>query len=172
MNPATQQLPASYFAALHHGLVFVSEHCIVREDAAALYYVRKATDMYDREELDSTVAHYDSLAGVDGQLHMFLDDENDLYIAHPIFPSLKGTDIKNLTDAAGYDLGEEIAKATEAGHWVDYLWLNPASGREGNKNAWVIRHDGVIFASGYYTPDPGVEPPDWLDADPREYTVT
>ena len=174
LNPATQQQePALYFALLHDGLVFVSAHSNVREDAAAAAqdYVRKATDMYDQEGLDATVAYYDSLASVDGQFYLFMVDESDLYIAHPIFPSLKGTDVKNVTDAAGYDLGKEIAKATVAGHWVDYLWLNPASGREENKSAWVIRHDGVIFASGYYTPDPDVEPPAWLGADPRDYTV-
>ena len=174
LNPITkQQEPAMYFAVLHDGLVFVSAHSIVREDAAAAVqdYVRKAIDMYDQQGLEATVSHYDGFESVDGEFYLFLIDENDLYIAHPIFPTLKGTDVKDVTDAAGYGLGEEIAKATGTGHWVDYLWLNPASGREEKKSTWVIRHDGIIFASGYYTPDPDAEPPAWLDADPREYTV-
>ena len=62
--------------------------------------------------------------------------------------------------------------ATEEGHWVDYLWPHPVTRVEEPKSAWVIRHDGLIFASGYYTPDPNVEPPAWKGVDPREYTVT
>ena len=81
--------------------------------------------------------------------------------------------MKEVTDTTGYELGKEIAEAAEAGHWVDYLWPHPVTGVAEPKAAYVVRHDdGLIFASGYYTPDPGTEPPAWKDADPREYTVT
>ena len=41
----------------------------------------------------------------------------------------------------------------EAGHWIHHLWPNPAAGGgEEPKHSWVIRHDGLIFASGYYGP--------------------
>ena len=175
LNPATnQQVPGLYLAVLHDGLIFLSAHSIVREDAAAATqdYVQKAISMYEREGLDATLAYYDSRESVDGQFYLLLIDENDIYLAHPIFPSLKGTDVKDVVGSDGQELGKEIAEATEAGHWVDYLWLNPETGFEELKSAWVIRHDGIIFASGYYTPDPNAEPPAWLDADPREYTVT
>ena len=174
-NPATQQQePGLYLAVLHDDLIFMSVHSTVHEDAAAATqdYVQKAISMYDREGLDATIAYYNSRESVDGQFYLFLVDENDLYIAHPIFPSLIGTDIKKVVGSDGQKLGEEIAEAVEAGHWVDYLWLNPETGLEEPKSSWVIRHDGLIFASGYYTPDPNAEPPAWLDADPREYTVT
>ena len=126
-------------------------------------YVEAAIVRYGREGLEATVAHYDSRESLEGQLYLFLIDENDLYLAHPIFPHLKGTDIKDVVGSDGQKLGEEIAQATEAGHWVDYLWPNPVTGVEEPKSAWVIRHDGIIFASGYYTPDP--------NAEPHEYTV-
>ena len=128
--------------------------------------------MYNREGLDATIAYYDSRESVDGQFYLFLIDENDLYLVHPIFPHLKGTDIKDVVGSDGQELGKEIAEATEAGHWVDYLWPNPETGLEEPKRAWVIRHDGLIFASGYYTSDPNAETPAWKGADPREYTVT
>ena len=174
-NPVTgQQEPALAFAILHDGLAFVSAHAIVREDLAdvTVDYVQRAIELYDREGLEATVAYYDSRASVDGQFYLFLIDENDIYLAHPIFPHLKGTDIKDVVGSDGQVLGEEIAEATEEGHWVDYLWPNPETGLEEPKSAWVIRHDGLIFASGYYTPDPNAEPPAWKDAEPREYTVT
>ena len=173
-NPVTgQQEPRLSLLVLHDGLIFVSGHFIVREDLADFtqYYVQKAIAFYDREGLAATIEYYDSRASVDGQFYLFFIGADDLYLAHPIFPHLKGTDIKDVVGSDGQELGKEIAEATEAGHWVDYLWPHPVTGVEEPKSAWVMRHDGLIFASGYYTPDPNVEPPAWKDADPREYTV-
>ena len=175
VNPVTQQQePSLFLFVLHDGLIFGSSHSIVREDLAGftLDYVQKAIAMYDREGREATIAYYDSRESVDGEFYLFLIDENDRYIAHPIFPHLKGTDVKDVVDTDGYELGEEIAKATEEGHWVDYLWPNPVINLKEPKSTWAIRHDGIIFASGYYTPDPNAEPPAWKGADPEEYTVT
>ena len=175
VNPVTQQQePSLFLLVLHDGLIFGSSHSIVLEDLAGftLDYVQKAIAMYDREGREATIAYYDSRESVDGEFYLFLIDENDRYIAHPIFPHLKGTDVKDVVDTDGYELGEEIAKATEEGHWVDYLWPNPVINLKEPKSTWAIRHDGIIFASGYYTPDPNAEPPAWKDADPHEYTVT
>ena len=174
-NPVTQQQePRLSLLVLYDGLIFASGHFIVREDLADFtqYYVQKAIDFYDREGLEATIEYYDSRESVDGQFYLFFIGADDLYLAHPIFPHLKGTDIKDVVGSDGQELGKEIAEATEAGHWVDYLWPHPVSGVEEPKSAWVMRHDGLIFASGYYTPDPNVEPPTWKDADPRVYTVT
>ena len=175
VNPVTQQQePSLFLFVLHDGLIFGSSHSIVREDLAGftLDYVQKAIAMYDREGREATIAYYDSRESVDGEFYLFLIDENDRYIAHPIFPHLKGTDVKDVVDTDGYELGEKIAKATEEGHWVDYLWPNPVINLKEPKSTWAIRHDGIIFASGYYTPDPNAEPPAWKGADPEEYTVT
>ena len=83
---------------------------------------------------------------------MFIIDENDLIVSHPVLPDLIGQDIKTIVGSDGYELGEEIARATEAGHWIDYLWPNPVTGKEEPKHSWVIRHNGLIFGSGYYGP--------------------
>ena len=175
LDPATgQEVPLLGFAILYDGLIFSATHSIAREDLAFFTqdYVGKAIAMYGREGREATTAYYDSRESVDEQFYLFLIDENDIYLAHPIFPHLKGSDIKDVVGSDGQELGKEIAEATEAGHWVDYLWPNPVTGREEPKSAWVVRHDGLIFASGYYTPDPNAEPPAWKGADPREYTVT
>ena len=175
VNPATgQEEPRLNLAVLHDGLIFVSGYFIVREDLADFtqHYVQKAIDFYDREGLAATIEYYDSRESVDGQFYLFFIDENDIYLAHPIFPHLKGTDVKDVVGSDGQELGKEIAEATETGHWVDYLWPNPVTALEEPKSAWVMRHDGLIFASGYYTPDPNAEPPAWKDAAPHEYTVT
>ena len=71
----------------------------------------------------------------------------------------------------GQELGMEIAQATEAGIWVEYLWPHPVSRKELQKVTWAVRHDGLIFASGYYAGGPESGDPPWQGADQREYTV-
>ena len=172
VNPATGQRGTTRFLVVRHDdLIFGSPRFIVREEYAK-DYVRRAIALYEREGLDATIAFYDSQASVDGEFYLFLIGADDIYLAHPILPHLKGTDIKDVTDSRGYALGVEIANATEDGHWVDYLWPNPVTRIEEPKSAWVVRRDGMIFASGYYTPDPNAATPAWRDADPTEYTVT
>ncbi len=175
VNPVTkQEEPRRIFFILHGGLVFVSSHSVLVEDVAqsTKEYVNRAIKYYDANGKDATVARYNSRASLDGQFYLFLIGADDNYLAHPIFPHLIGTDIKDVKDSAGYELGKEIAKATQAGHWVKYLWPHPVTRKELPKVAWVIRHDGLIFASGYYTGGSQTDVPPWQNvADPREYTV-
>ena len=116
-------------------------------------FVQAALDRYDSEGREATVAHYNSQASVEGEWYVFIINENDLFLSHAPTPALVGTDVKDIVGSDGYALGEEIARATEDGHWVHYLWPNPAAdGEEEPKHTWAIRHDGLIFASGYYGP--------------------
>ena len=174
LNPATGQQGRSVFLVIRHdGLIFGSGHFPTREEYAK-DYVQQAIALYEREGRAAAIAFYNSQDSIVGEFYLFLMGADDLYLAHPIFPHLIGSDVKDLPnlDLAGNPLGEEIAKATEAGIWVDYRWPNPVTRVEELKSAWVVRHDGLIFATGYYTPDPDAAPPAWKDADPREYTVT
>ncbi len=173
-NPVTgQREPKRSYFVTHEGIVFGSGHFSVRAGLAEIIreYVSNAIGHYRTEGLDATIDFYNSRESVDGELYLFLMDADDIYLAHPIFPHLIGSDVKDVVGSNGYELGIEIAKATAEGHWVEYLWPNPVTGREEPKTTWVVRHEGLIFASGYYTPDPMAEPPAWLNADPREYTV-
>ena len=165
--------PSRNLVVMHDGLVFSAGHfgLVEKYRADAQKYVANATARYDQEGLEATIDHYNSRDSMDEQFYLFLIGADDIYLAHPIFPHLIGTDIKDVVSSDGYQTGKEIARATEAGHWVHYLWPNPVTNREEPKTTWVIRHDGLIFASGYYTADDGAEPPPWLDAEPRAYTV-
>ena len=165
--------PSRNLVVLHDGLVFSAGHFGILEKfaEATQHYVNEALARYEREGLDATIAHYNNRDSMDEQFYLFLIGADDLYLAHPIFPHLIGTDIKDVVGSNGYELGQEVARATEAGHWIDYLWPNPVTNREEAKTTWAIRHDGLIFASGYYTAADDAEPPAWLDAEPRAYTV-
>ncbi len=174
VNPVTkQEEPRRVLVLLHDGLVFSASHSVLVEDVAASVqeYVDKAIARYEADGLDATIAYYNSQDSLDGQFYLFFIGDDDLYLAHPIFPHLIGTDIKDVVGSDGQELGKEIALATEDGAWVEYLWPHPISRKEQQKVTWAVRHDGLIFASGYYAGEPESGPPAWRDADPRDYTV-
>ena len=122
------------------------------------FFVDSAVARYQTQGLNETLAHYNSAQSIDGQWYVFIIDGNDLVIAHPE-PERLGLDVKGWvgTDANGYEFGPEMLSATEEGKWVSYVYRNPASGGIGSgfddvelKNVWVKRHDGLLFASGWY----------------------
>ena len=123
------------------------------------FFVDKAISRYETQGLDATLAHYNRPESIDGQWYVFIVDENDLVIGHPDSQRL-GLDLKGYvgTDANGYNFGPDMLSATEDGKWVSYVYQNPETGSLGSdhtgamqlKNAWVVRHDRLLFASGWY----------------------
>ena len=126
-------------------------------------FVQAALDRYDSEGREATIAYYNSQASIEGEWYVFIIDENDLIVSHPVMPDLIGQDVKTIVGSDGYELGKEIATATEDGHWIHYLWPNPAAdGIKEPKHSWAVRHDGLIFGSGYYGP-PNLQEYELLD---------
>ena len=122
------------------------------------FFVENAIRRYEADGLDATLAYYNSVGSVDGQWYVFIIDENDMTIGH-YNPLLLGLDLNGPlgTDANGYNFGPEMLSAAEEGKWVTYVYWNPESGSVGSdfrqmelKNVWVVRHDGLLFASGWY----------------------
>jgi len=131
----------------------------LKSDPAAYtkFVVDQAIARYEAEGLDATLAHYNSPAGIDDQWYVFVIDGNDIVVGHPD-RERRGLDVKGWvgTDINGYNFGPEMLAATEAGRWVPYVYVNPAEGTLGDegvfelKNAWAVRHDGLLFVSGWY----------------------
>ena len=123
------------------------------------FFVDNAISRYETQGLDATLAYYNRAESIDGQWYVFIIDENNLVIGHPD-PQRLGLDLKGWVgiDANGYNFSPEMLSATEGGKWVSYVYQNPESGRLGSdhtgamqlKNAWVMKHDGLLFASGWY----------------------
>ena len=123
------------------------------------FFVNNAISRYDAGGLDATLAYYNRPESIDGQWHVFIIDENDLVIGHPD-AHLLGQDLKGPigTDANGYNFGPGMLSATEDGKWVSYVYRNPESEIPGSdhigtheyKHVWAVRHDGLLFASGWY----------------------
>ena len=134
--------------------------------------VEKALRLYDAKGREATVDYYSSPESVDGEWYIFIADENDEIIAHPN-PDVVGESLYGPTgvDITGYRHGEVIAGATEEGMWVDYIFLNLASGNQEYKHTWVVRHDGLIFASGWYQILPDLSQSAPTKADRPGYTV-
>ena len=123
------------------------------------FFVDGAIGRYETQGLDAAIAHYNREESIDGQWYVFIIGEDDQLIAHPN-PYRLGLDLKGWvgTDDNGYNYGAEMLSATEDGKWVSYVYRNPENGVIGPghsgelelKNAWVVRHDGLLFASGWY----------------------
>ena len=123
------------------------------------FFVDNAISRYETQGRDATLAYYNREESVDGQWYAFIIDENDIVIGHPDAHRL-GLDVKRWvgTDANGYNFGPDMLSATEDGKWVSYVYKNPESGGIGAdhtgaleyKHVWVVKHDGLLFASGWH----------------------
>ena len=122
------------------------------------FFVDRAMSRYETHGLPATLAYYSRPESVEGQWYVFIIDEDNEVVAHPD-PDRIGLDMEGWvgTDANGYTFGPEMLSATEEGKWVSYVFRNPDTGDIGSnladlelKNAWVVRHDGLLFGSGWY----------------------
>lgn len=122
-----------------------------RRPAETIAYVRQALAFYDAEGREATIRHYNSPAGVDGEYYLFILDEDGVLIAH-LNQELLGRDVHTSLgiDEDGNRFGLLMLDATAEGMWVDYVYLNPNTGFRELKHSWVVRHDGLIFGSGWY----------------------
>ena len=121
------------------------------------FVVDQAIDRYENDGLDATLAHYNDSASIDDQWYVFIIDKNDTIVGH-YDPTRLGQDINGPvgTDLNGLVFGQQMLAADEDGAWVSYIYTNPASGQLDDqasfefKNAWVVRHDDLLFGSGWY----------------------
>ena len=137
--------------------VIVVGGLVVRDDAPtkdepAEYtkaLVDEAIDRYERDGRQATIDYYSSTESVDGAWYVFVVGPDGVTIAHHN-PTFLGRDPSERVDAAGYFYGDDLLGATEEGRWVDYVLLNPETGQDRQKHTWAMRHDGLLFASGWY----------------------
>ena len=100
------------------------------------------------------------MASVNGDLYLFVLDENYEVIVNPAFPGNIGMDIRGAlgTDITGKNYGAEFVTVDEAGKWIDFVHQNPADDfNYQRKRAWTVRHENLIFGSGWYERDVSLE---------------
>ena len=133
-------------------------------DQYTKHFVNKAIDMYESEGLDATVAHYNTKASMDGPWYVFIFDADDNIIAHAPDPSLVNGPASNAIGPNDFPAGDAVAaSADEDGEWFSYTYPNPTSGAMETKHSWMVRHDGLLFGSGWYERGP-------RKSDPPAYT--
>ena len=154
-NPASGVVQTKHsWVIIHDGITFGSgwyERGPGKSDAPAYTkaFVQQAMNLYVALGLEEAVAYYNAKESVDGQWYVFIIDPDGYTIAHHN-PQFRGRDPSLRVDATGYFYGDDLLSATEAGHWVDYVLLNPESGENRQKHTWIVRHDGLLFGSGWY----------------------
>lgn len=132
------------------------------------YYVPRSSAEQARSFLDVAVAEI-AKAGDKAAFAQFNDSKgrfvrNDLYVfavglddgrfyAMGANPGLVGTDVKELRDAAGKPIIQDmIALAREKGSGeYEYVWRNPVTNKVESKHSLVRRADGYLIGVGYYT---------------------
>ena len=163
-NPATEEHERKHsWVVRHDGLIYGSgwyerDVEVATKSNPAAYtkaFVEDAIRRYEADGHDATIAYYNTMESVDGDWYMFIGDENDVLISHATVPTLVGQQNRDITGPDGYPIGLAVATAAnEDGSWVDYVYLNPNTGNVEQKHSWVVRHDGMIFGSGWYEEGP------------------
>ena len=148
---ATAALAVSIVALLSTPASDDDETHLVDRGEFTASLVMDALELYEEEGLSATLEYYNSPESVQGEWYVFILDGEDKLIAHAD-QDLLGMDLKEDLglDSAGYRFGDVMLEATEQGLWVDYIFLNPATGNQEYKHAWVVRRDGLLFGSGWY----------------------
>lgn len=141
----------------HDGLLFGSgwydrNYDLAEEDPAgyARALVQTAIDRYNAEGRQATLDHYASAESVDGEWYVTIIDPDGTRLAHPFLPVGENI-LDSGPDVTGYDFRTDLL-AVEDREWVSYVFENPETGEQGRKHTWVVRHDGLLFAAGWYEP--------------------
>ena len=119
------------------------------------YLVNQAIDRYESEGLDATLTHYNTKESIDGQWYVFIMDQNDTMLAHAANPDLVGRPASAAIGPNGYPAGPAVAAVgDEDGEWFSYTYPNPSTGGLETKHSWMVRHDGLLFGTGWYEKGP------------------
>ncbi len=124
------------------------------EEAQAM--VARAIAHYDEMGAEAALARFNADPApefLDRDLYIFVYGSEDAIVAHGVDPSLLGRTYSSFTDVDGKRFGEEMRRTASAdGTWVDYKWINPATGEVEQKSSWLVLHDGHLFGVGIYKP--------------------
>lgn len=161
VNPATGETQTKHsWVVRHDGLIFGSgwyEAGPSRDqpDTYTQAFVQRGITLYNDVGLDAVLDYYNTQQSLDGAWYLFVFDENDVLRTHAATPSLVGLPAREVTGPDGFPAGlQVVADATPEGAWTSYSWVNPETREPESKHSWVVRHDGLVFGSGWYEPGP------------------
>jgi signal transduction histidine kinase len=138
------------------GLLALAAACADRggtpERAKAM--VERAAEFMEANGRDETLAELSKSDGrfVEGDLYVFAYDLKGTVVAHPLIPSLIGQNLLGKPDSQGKLFRDEINELakTQGSGWVEYTYVNPATGQEGPKTTYVLRSGDLVLCGGAY----------------------
>ena len=107
----------------------------------------------DKDSAFAAIMDRDNPLYHDGQLYVFVLDEDYVIVSHGVDPGLVGTDTHDLVDTKGVNIGDLFeANISPYGSWVDYYWPNPdtESDQSELKITWLKERGGLVAAVGFY----------------------
>ena len=151
--PDSQWRPALASVAVIVAVIVIMRDSGPTKDEPEAYtkaLVERAIQRYERDGMQATIDYFNTAESVDGEWYVFIIGQEDgLTIAHHNSEFI-GRDPSLRVDPTGYFYGDEMLGATEEGRWVNYVLLNPETGKNQQKHTWIKRHDGLLFGSGWY----------------------
>ena len=155
-NPATglEQSKRSWLV-LQDNYVFGSGYYTETDAQAVKRAVDETIGLFEAhgdgvlDSITSSADDYDS-----SKPYVFVLDGGDepLVVAHGAFPERVGAVSSALADA-DRPYGQILADLRSGeGAWVEYVFVNPATGQDQLKRSWLSSSGPYIFGSGYYLP--------------------
>lgn len=156
--------PKTVFAALLGGILLLSAPAGAAEPA-------KPHTNHTYEEVkpfvDGAVAHFKKVGPekafadfndpkgkwIKDDLYIFVFDMQGTYRATGLKPERTGVDAWKMKDASGtmFVVQEIVKRAKRDGEGlIDYLWLNPATGKLENKTSYVVKAGDYVIGAGFY----------------------
>ena len=152
-NPSTgTEQPKRTYLQIRDGLVFGAGYYIPDSQVQAITYNQILE--YNHNGRDATFADINTIPDEAISTYAFVvDPETGTTEAQNVDPNRIGmSDWDAIVSALPVaDLLENVSAG--AGAWASYTHTNPVTGEVQNKRAWLIMHEGLIFGSGYYSPD-------------------
>ncbi|HJV00508.1 MAG TPA: cache domain-containing protein [Burkholderiaceae bacterium] len=87
-----------------------------------------------------------------GASYVFIQDLHVKMVCNPSNPRIVGKDLAELKDANGFTFSREMVRiaSTAGSGWVEYKWINPATGQLQQKKSYVERSDEYVVGAGFY----------------------
>ena len=124
--------------------------------AITRWYVQEAIDRYEREGAEATFRHYTFTEPYDGDWWMFIMDlttGETLAAPDGIAYGVGHVTPWEAVDPVGVPAGRLMFTTTERGRGIVLWTRHPHTGEHATKHVWMIRHDGLLFYSGWYETD-------------------
>ena len=131
---------------------FQTDSVAGRDTAVAL--VKKAAAHIHEVGLQQACDKFDDPKGgyVFGEFYLSVFDMHGVRLANGLEPWKRGEKIYDIRDVDGKPFNHyTINRAREKGYgWIDYKWMNPASGKVELKSTYFERVEGAVIACGVY----------------------